>query len=120
MAKRLALTRRAQYLAVYRSGKAVADNMIVIKTLSNKLDVSRTGFSVTKEIGKATVRNRIKRLLKEIMRLQDIEQGWDIVLIARRNIVTADYKALTARAVRLLDRAGILGKHDEKFGSKVD
>jgi ribonuclease P protein component len=120
MAKRLALTRRAQYLAVYKSGKAVADNILVIKTLSNNLDVSRTGFSVTKEIGKATVRNRVKRLLKEIMRLLDIEQGWDIVLIARRNIVTADYGTLTARIIKLLNRAGMLRKDYEKFSSKVD
>lgn len=120
MAKRLALTRRAQYLAVYKSGKAVADNMLVIKTLANNLDVSRIGFSVTKEMGKATVRNRIKRLLKEIMRLLDIEQGWDIVLIARNNIVTADYGTLTARAIKLLDRARILRKDDEKLGPQVD
>jgi ribonuclease P protein component len=120
MAKRLALTRRAQYLAVYRSGKAVADNMLVIKALSNNLDVSRTGFSVTRVIGKATVRNRIKRLLKENMRVLDIEQGWDIVFIARHNIVTADYSTLTARIIKLLNRAGILRKDYEKFSSKVD
>jgi ribonuclease P protein component len=116
----LALTRRAQYLAVYKSGKAVADNMLVIKTLANRLDVSRIGFSVTKEMGKATVRNRIKRLLKENMRLLDIEQGWDIVLIARHNIVTADYSTLTSRIVKLLDRVGILRKNDERISSKVD
>jgi ribonuclease P protein component len=120
MAKQLALTRRAQYLAVYKSGKAVADNMLVIKTLPNNLDVSRTGYSVTKEMGKATVRNRIKRLLKENMRLLDIEQGWDIVLIARHNIVTADFSTLTTRITKLLNRAGILRKDYEKFGSKVD
>jgi ribonuclease P protein component len=120
MAKRLALTRRAQYLAVYKSGKAVADNMLVIKTLANNLDVSRTGYSVTKEMGKATVRNRIKRLLKENMRVLDIEQGWDIVLIARHNIVTADFSTLTTRMIKLLDRAGILRKEYEKFSSKVD
>jgi ribonuclease P protein component len=120
MAKQLALTRRAQYLAVYKSGKAVADNMLVIKALSNNLDVSRTGYSVTKEMGKATVRNRIKRLLKENMRVLDIEQGWDIVLIARHSIVTADYNTLTVRIIKLLNRAGILRKDDEKFSFKVD
>jgi ribonuclease P protein component len=69
MAKRLALTRRAQYLAVYKSGKAAADKLLVIKVLPNKLDALRAGFSVTKSIGKATVRNRVKRLLKENIRL---------------------------------------------------
>jgi RNase P protein component len=54
------------------------------------------------------------------MRLLDIEQGWDIVLIARHNIVTADYSTLTTRIIKLLNRAGILRRDDEKFGSKVD
>jgi RNase P protein component len=54
------------------------------------------------------------------MRLLEIEQGWDIVLIARRNIVTADYHTLTARAIKLLSRAGILRKDYEKYSSKVD
>lgn len=120
MAKRLALTRRAQYLAVYKSGKAVADNMLVIKSLCNNLDVSRIGFSVTKEMGKATARNRIKRLLKENVRLLDIKQGWDIVFIARHDIVTADYGTLSTRIVKLLNRAGILHKDDEKFSSEVN
>jgi ribonuclease P protein component len=54
------------------------------------------------------------------MRLLDIEQGWDIVFIARHNIVTADYSTLTARIIKLLNRAGILRKDYEKFSSKVD
>ena len=59
-------------------------------------------------------------LLKENVRLLDIEQGWDIVFIARHDIVTADYGTLSTRIVKLLNRAGILHKDDEKFGSEVN
>jgi ribonuclease P protein component len=108
MAKRLALTRRAQYLAVYESGRAFAENLLVIKILANSLDTTRVGFSVTKDIGKATVRNRVKRLLKENVRLLGIKDGWDIVFIARRGIVDADYHKLHSVIVKLLRRAGLL------------
>jgi ribonuclease P protein component len=117
MAKQLALTRRAQYLAVYKSGKAFADSFVVVKTIPNGLDATRIGFSVTKEIGQATVRNRVKRLLKENVRLLDIKEGWDIVFIARRSIVKADYHDLAESALRLLNRASLLANHVEKTGS---
>ena len=120
MAKRLALTRRAQYLAVYESGKVVADRFIVVKILPNNLDCTRIGFSVTKNIGKATVRNHVKRLLKENVRVLDIVTGWDIVFIARRNIVNADYNDLTVSVAKMLRRAGLLKKNVERLGSEIN
>jgi ribonuclease P protein component len=120
MAKRLALTRRAQYLAVYESGKAFADGFIVVKILPNNLECTRIGFSVTKNVGKATVRNRVKRLLKENVRILDINTGWDIVFIARRNIVNANYNELTVSVTKMLRRAGLLKKNVERIGSEVN
>ncbi|MCX6005530.1 MAG: ribonuclease P protein component [Chloroflexi bacterium] len=108
MAKKLALTRRAQYLAVYESGKAYASYILVIKMLPNNLETTRVGFSVTKEIGKAVIRNRTKRLLKEIVRVVDIKTGWDIVFIARRKIVEADYHQLYKAITELLKRADLM------------
>jgi len=120
MAKRLALTRRAQYLAVYESGKAAADRLLVIKILPNNLDVLRAGFSVTKDIGKAVVRNRVKRLLKENLRLLVVKPGWDIVVIARRPVAGVDYHEINRSMTKLLNRLDLLVKDAEKSGSKVD
>lgn len=114
MAKRLALTRRAQYLTVYKSGKAFADSLIVVKAFPNDLNIARIGFSVTKDIGKATVRNHVKRLLKENVRLLDINTGWDIVFIARRSIVKADFHQLSASVTKLLRRAQLLINNVER------
>lgn len=120
MTKNWALTKRAQYLTVYKSGKAWADNFIVIKALPNGLELSRYGFSVTKELGKAVVRNRVRRLLREVARLTPVKTGWDIVFIARPNAAAADYHQLKKSVDRLLVRAHLLRDKDEMVCAGVN
>jgi len=79
-----------------------------MKATPNGLDISRYGFAVTKKVGKAVQRNRVKRLLREIMRLQSLKSGWDIVFIARSVAVNADYHELEQAVTRLLNRAQLL------------
>jgi ribonuclease P protein component len=76
--------------------------------MPNGLSLSRYGFSVTKKVGKAVQRNRLKRLLREIMKLQSLRPGWDIVLIARPVAVNADYHQLERAVTKLLARAQLL------------
>jgi ribonuclease P protein component len=100
-----ALTKRAQYVLVYQQGKVWADSLLVMKALPNGLSLSRYGFSVTKKVGKAVQRNRLKRLLREIVRLQVLKPGWDIVFIARREAVAADFHQLERAVTKLLAQA---------------
>ena len=102
------LTNRAQYTLVYRCGKVWANSLVVMKAMPNRLSLSRYGFSVTKKVGNAVQRNRLKRLLREIMRLQSLKVGWDIVFIARPAAVDADYHQLERAVTRLLARAQLL------------
>jgi ribonuclease P protein component len=102
------LTNRAQYTLVYRQGKVWASSLLVMKAMPNGLNLSRYGFSVTKKVGKAVQRNRQKRLLREIMRLQSLKPGWDMVFMARSAAVDVDYRQLERATTRLLARAQLL------------
>jgi ribonuclease P protein component len=102
------LTRPEQYSLVYAKGGSWACNLLVLRASSNGLPVSRCGFSVSKKIGNAIVRNRVKRLLREITRLASIEPGWDIVFIARSPSATTDFAILKNNVLDLLSQAKIL------------
>ncbi len=80
--------------------------------MPNNLSLSRCGFSVGKKVGKAVVRNRVKRLLREITRHMPVKTGWDIVLIARSNSAMAQYAELNNTVVKLFSRARLLGNTD--------
>ena len=108
MDKEARLVKRREFVAVYRQGSSWANNLLVIKAITNELGRSRYGFSVSKSVGNAVTRNRVKRLLREIVRLSFIESGWDIVFIARPAAAAADYHKLNEAVEKLLGRAHLL------------
>lgn len=80
----------------------------------NGLPLSRFGFSVSRRVGNATVRNRVKRRLREVVRLQRdvLADGWDVVFIARRGIVSFDYGSVERSVGRLLSLAQMYRAQD--------
>jgi ribonuclease P protein component len=113
MRRKWSLKKRACFLRVYEQGSAKADRYLVVKSVINDLGFTRYGFSVTKSIGNAVVRNRTRRVLKEIVRVIQIKPGWDIVFIARQDINNADFNVLHSSIMKLLDRADLLLYKDE-------
>lgn len=102
------LTKPQQYALVYRKGSSRASGLVVMKALLNGLTLSRYGFSVSKRVGKAVTRNKVKRWLREILRITPLAPGWDIVFIARPAVASADYASLKRTVEGLLSRAGLL------------
>jgi ribonuclease P protein component len=92
----------------------------VVRALPNGLDLTRYGFAVGRRVGKAVVRNRIKRRLREILRKAKLSPGWDIIVIARSPAALADYKKLEKSVAALLTKAGIASGEHEGVRSGID
>ena len=84
-----------------------ADAYLVLYARKN-----RVGITVSKKLGKAHVRNRVRRRLREVYRLNEakFQPGWDIVVVARSKAVDAPFDKLTASYLALAAKAGILGE----------
>jgi len=79
------MRRRAEYVAVQSEGiKLHGRHLLAIARKQPSATSGRVGLTVTKKVGNAVVRNRIKRLLREWLRLHGwAPTGWDIVLVAK-------------------------------------
>lgn len=102
------LTTPAQYGLVYSKGNSWANDLLVLKALPNQLSRSRYGFSVSRRVGGAVVRNHAKRLLREILRRAPLRPGWDIVFIARSPAAGASYDRMEKSVKNLLSRARLI------------
>ena len=106
------LTKGAHFEAVCSKGGSWSNSLLVLRALPNALEQNRYGFSVRKRLGKAVVRNRVKRLLREGVRSTPTKEGWDMVFIARQAAAEADYDSLRKAIAELLSRARLLADEE--------
>lgn len=101
--KDLRLLKRHEFRRVYEEGRRESSRICTIFTRSNGLPQSRLGLTTPSALGRAVVRNRIRRRLREVFRLNRarIAAGWDIVLNPRPKIATMPFEALTREILRL-------------------
>ena len=92
-----------------------ADGYLVLYSRRIRSDCNRVGITVGKKLGKAHIRNRIRRRLREVYRLNEEKflPGYDIVVVARTKAIDAPFSQLTKAYLALAQKAGILRQENE-------
>lgn len=90
-----------------------ANGHLVLYARKNHSANNRVGITVSKKLGGAVVRNRVRRRLREVYRLHEEQfaPGWDIVVVARSRCIKSDFLSLTNAYLSLAAKAGILKEH---------
>lgn len=94
-----------EFRKIYKHGKSFANKYLVVYILKNKTDQTRIGISISKKVGNAVTRNRIRRLIKETYRLnidENIKKGYDLVFISRVAAKDATYKDIEKAMTHLM------------------
>ncbi|MFW6030819.1 MAG: ribonuclease P protein component [Halanaerobiales bacterium] len=108
------LKKNSEFKKVYTRGKSIATRNLVLYYFPNNLDTNKLGLSISKKIGNAVIRNKIRRRVKEIIRLkEDLKKGYDLIFIARKPIVKLDYNGIKKDIDKLIKRAGLEIKDDQ-------
>lgn len=115
MQRRHRISGKKRHSQIHSEGASAANRLLVIRYLANGLDHCRFAFVVSKRVGNAVFRNRVKRRLRATLQGRPIASGpitpgWDAVFIARRGVQKATYSELSRAAWNLLRRSKIAGQ----------
>ena len=110
MKRAVTLKENYEFRRMYQKGASAAGGCMVIYCRRNKLDHNRLGLTASVKLGHAVVRNRARRRLREVYRLNSprLRTGWDIILVARGRTVTASWKELNDTFLRLCRKLALL------------
>ncbi|MCM3785286.1 ribonuclease P protein component [Neobacillus mesonae] len=117
MQRRFRLRNRSDFSRVYRYGKSFANYQFVVYGLRRKdVEQFRVGVSCSKKIGNAVVRNRMRRVIKEIIRHHEAEivDNMDLVFIVRKGAVSMSYQEMEKSILHVLRKASLLKKSRTK------
>lgn len=105
-----------EFRRLYAKGERAGSPRMVIYRRRNRLGINRLGITVSSKLGKAVHRNKIRRRLKEIFRLNCdmLIQGWDIVVVAKIKSRYSSYSELEADFLQTCKRIGLLTEEDHQ------
>lgn len=108
------LKKNREFLQVYRRGRKVAGRYTVLYFIPHEDNTTKVGISVSKKVGNSVVRHRLKRLYKEVFRLNygKIRPGFALVLVLRRQALSLDFGSCQEDFLALLKRAEIILKEE--------
>ena len=99
------IRRRAEFQQVYEQGARIRGRFSTLFLLPNKLSIGRLGIAATRKLGGAVQRNRAKRLIREVFRRNKLADGFDVVVVPKRDLLDASLTALEAEYRHNLERS---------------
>lgn len=102
--KPASLTRRADFVRVQSRGHRLRSGRVVVLVDAGLEAQVRVGYTVSRRVGNAVIRNRVRRRLREIVRLhqEELVPGWDYVVVGSPSAVAVEYGVLERDVVHLL------------------
>lgn len=104
MERKYRLRKNLEFKKVYSGGKNFWNRNLTLYIKKNGLEESRFGITITKKVGNAVVRNKIRRRIKEIYRLNfyRIKDGYDLIFIPKKNVLEISYDELESAVIHIL------------------
>ena len=111
---RCTLKKNSDFRRLYSKGKSTVTPFMVVYCRRNGLDHNRVGYTVSTKLGHAVVRNRARRRLREVYRLNQSQlvQGYDLIMVARHRVVDMPWKELNQSFLRLTGKLGLLRREE--------
>ncbi|MDL2280507.1 ribonuclease P protein component [Selenomonadales bacterium OttesenSCG-928-I06] len=97
-----------KFQKVYKNGKSYANKYLVLYVFKSEKNL--VGFAAGKKLGSAVVRNKVKRRLREIYRLNqtNISRNYSLILVGRKYVIKANYKLVEDAFLDLVYKAGLV------------
>ena len=91
-----------EFRRMYQKGRSSVNSYLVLYVRPNRRGCNRLGVTASTKLGKAVVRNRVKRRLREVWRLNDaaLKQGYDMILVARGRSVRGNFREIEKAYLR--------------------
>ena len=109
------LKKNSDFRRLYAKGRSAVTPYLILYVRPNRLGENRVGYTVSAKLGHAVVRNRVRRRLREIVRLNSpkLKSGWDIVVVARSRCVDAEYRRLEKAFLQACTKLGLMREAEE-------
>ena len=103
------LKRKKEFRYTYRAGKSAVNRLFVLIYTKVRRPETHIGFSVSKKLGGAVTRNRVKRRMREAVTplLLELKGGYNIIFVAREPVAEAAFPALREAMEQLFAKAGL-------------
>ena len=115
MKSRCTLKKNSDFRRLYAKGKSAVNPYMVVYCRRNRTGENRLGYTVSVKLGHAVLRNRMRRRLRELVRLNSprMKSGWDIVIVARSRCAEAPWQKLQAAFLSSCEKLELLERKEK-------